>query len=328
MGVLDAVLTDTGNQLGISNTSVGSVLSGLLSYISQEENGVTGFLDRFRRAGVGNLVSSWLSGDAKSVTPDTVESALGHQAIDRIGSKSGLSFSTAASAIALMLPRLVQRLAPGGAVPSRISAELMPYLTAPVAAVAAGARSAMSAAEAVTRPVRTDRRLLPLLALVAIIGLLALWLASRRSGNVVFNVEEQVRLASQRASAALTALRPGYSAQELTSAMNLSAINFATGSAQIPSDSIAFLNRAAAAIKSAPAGTVIEVGGHTDSTGDAGTNMQLSQQRADAVRAYLVQQGAAPGALSTRGYGDTRPVGPNDTDAGRFRNRRIEFTVR
>ncbi len=81
------------------------------------------------------------------------------------------------------------------------------------------------------------------------------------------------------------------------------------------------------AIKAAPPNTVLEVGGYTDNTGDAGANLALSQQRAEAVRDYLVQQGVGPNALIAKGYGETKPVATNDTEEGKFRNRRIEFTV-
>jgi uncharacterized protein YidB (DUF937 family) len=91
MGVLDSVLSEVGSQFGISSTSAGSLLSGLLSFISQQDGGVGGFLDRFRRAGVGNLVTSWLGGDARPVGADAVENALGHDAIDRLATKSGLT---------------------------------------------------------------------------------------------------------------------------------------------------------------------------------------------------------------------------------------------
>lgn len=331
MGVLDAVVNDTGSQLGISSSSVSSVLSGLLAFINQDDGGVGGFLDRFRRTGFGGLVSSWLSGDAKAVSPDTVETALGHQTIDRIGSSAGLSFSTAASAIALMLPKLVQRLAPGGAIPMRLSSELLSYVTAAPAAVASGARQAVSAAGTMAQEasVGASRYMWPIIALVILGALLAMWLLNRGGvSNVGFNAEEQLRLASQRASAALASLRPGYSAQQLVDALNLQVINFPTGSADLPADSYDFLNKAAAGLKAAPAGAVIDVGGHTDNTGDASANRTLSQQRADAVRNYLVQQGVNPGMLTATGYGDTKPVASNDTDEGRFHNRRIEFSVR
>jgi len=302
------------------------VLSGLLSLINRDEGGIGGFLDRFRRAGVGNLVSSWLSGDARPVTPAAVENAIGHDAIDRIGSRAGLSFATAASAIAFMLPKLIQRLAPGGAIPSGLSADVASYMGGPAAAVRSGARTAASAVDAVTRP---RSYLWPVVALLAAAALLLLWLVGRGpSTTSALNVDEQIRQASARASAALSALRPGFSAQDLVSAVNLNVINFSTGSAEVPAGSYDFLNRAAAAFKAAPAGTVVEVGGHTDNVGNSAANLQLSQQRADAIRNYLVQQGVNPGMLTTKGYGDTRPLSTNDTDAGRFRNRRIEFTVR
>jgi outer membrane protein OmpA-like peptidoglycan-associated protein len=126
----------------------------------------------------------------------------------------------------------------------------------------------------------------------------------------------------------VAALRPGFTARDLVNAVNLNVINFATGSAQIPAGSHDFLNRVATAFKSAPVGSVVEVGGHTDNVGDSATNLQLSQQRADAVRNYLTQRGVNPDMLTARGYGDTRPLAANDSDTGRFRNRRIEFTVK
>jgi outer membrane protein OmpA-like peptidoglycan-associated protein/uncharacterized protein YidB (DUF937 family) len=331
MSVLDSVVHDVGGQLGISSSSVSSVLSELLAFINREDGGVGAFLERFRRAGVGGLVNSWLGGDTKAVAVEAVESALGRDTISSIANRAGISFSTAASAIAMLLPKLIQRLAPGGAIPSRLAPEIASYISGPTAAMAAGARHAAAySAGTVARSPAVGRYLWPLLAL-AILGSLLLWLANRGTPTVnraVFNIEEQARLASQRAVNALTALRPGYTVQDFLQAVNLSVINFATGSAAIPAESYDLLNRAATALKSAPSGTPIEIGGHTDNTGKAAANLQMSQQRAEAVRAYLIQQGVDAGTLTARGYGDTRPVASNDTDEGRFRNRRIEFATR
>jgi OOP family OmpA-OmpF porin len=87
------------------------------------------------------------------------------------------------------------------------------------------------------------------------------------------------------------------------------------------------LREAAAKIRQLPAGTVIEVGGHTDNTGDAAANVALSQQRAEAVRNALIQAGVDPSMLVAKGYGGAAPVSSNDTADGRFRNRRIEYRV-
>ena len=130
-----------------------------------------------------------------------------------------------------------------------------------------------------------------------------------------------------RAMAALSGLRAGYSAADLVGALNLMNVYFDTGSATITRDSAETLAKAAEAIKGAPSGTRIEVGGHTDNTGDAAANMTLSQQRAEAVVARLGELGVAAGTLAGKGYGQDVPRADNGTEEGRAQNRRIEFTV-
>ncbi len=73
--------------------------------------------------------------------------------------------------------------------------------------------------------------------------------------------------------------------------------------------------------------TSIEVEGHTDSAGVESENRQLSQERADAVAAYLISAGVEARRLSAIGYGQDRPVGDNSTNAGRQANRRVQFTA-
>lgn len=70
---------------------------------------------------------------------------------------------------------------------------------------------------------------------------------------------------------------------------------------------------------------VVEISGHTDNTGSRRLNERLSQDRADAVRNWLVSQGISPERITTKGYGPDKPVAPNDTPEGRQKNRRIEF---
>jgi OmpA-OmpF porin, OOP family len=72
---------------------------------------------------------------------------------------------------------------------------------------------------------------------------------------------------------------------------------------------------------------MIEIGGHTDNTGEASANVVLSQQRADAVKTALVSDGVSASMLSTKGYGSSRPRATNESDYGRFQNRRIEYVV-
>lgn len=73
--------------------------------------------------------------------------------------------------------------------------------------------------------------------------------------------------------------------------------------------------------------TLIDVVGHTDSTGNDDYNMRLSQRRADSVASYLIRTGVLSDRIATRGYGETRPVASNQTAAGREQNRRVEITL-
>ena len=71
-----------------------------------------------------------------------------------------------------------------------------------------------------------------------------------------------------------------------------------------------------------------EIVGHTDNSGDAAMNLRLSEDRANAVRNYLIAQGVNPDSLVAIGYGQERPRADNGTEEGRAQNRRIEFNAR
>jgi outer membrane protein OmpA-like peptidoglycan-associated protein len=74
-------------------------------------------------------------------------------------------------------------------------------------------------------------------------------------------------------------------------------------------------------------GLNIEVGGYTDNVGGDAMNQTLSENRADSVRDYLVQEGVATASVSAKGFGNTLPVASNDSSAGRQQNRRVELLV-
>jgi len=72
----------------------------------------------------------------------------------------------------------------------------------------------------------------------------------------------------------------------------------------------------------------IEIGGHTDSTGDKISNQKLSENRAKSVMDYLLSKGIVASRLTSKGYGDTKPVADNKTEEGRAANRRTAFIVK
>ena len=71
----------------------------------------------------------------------------------------------------------------------------------------------------------------------------------------------------------------------------------------------------------------IEVGGHTDNTGDIKKNTALSSNRAKAVLNYLTTKGIAASRLTSKGYADLKPIADNKTDAGKAQNRRTEIKI-
>jgi outer membrane protein OmpA-like peptidoglycan-associated protein len=73
--------------------------------------------------------------------------------------------------------------------------------------------------------------------------------------------------------------------------------------------------------------TTMQIAGHTDSTGTEQYNLQLSQRRAEAVKTMLTSYGVSPTRMTTVGYGISRPIATNATEAGRQMNRRVTITI-
>ncbi|MGH1341557.1 MAG: OmpA family protein [Nannocystales bacterium] len=102
-------------------------------------------------------------------------------------------------------------------------------------------------------------------------------------------------------------------------------IRFGTASADIDEKSMKTLDKLAAIAKECPGRFVVE--GHSDNEGMPDANKQLSLQRANAVSASLQEKGVEKKRLRAKGYGQERPLVPNDNDAGRKKNRRIEIHI-
>lgn len=101
-------------------------------------------------------------------------------------------------------------------------------------------------------------------------------------------------------------------------------INFKPGKAEITVDSYPVLDEVASTLRKFPA-IRIEVQGHTDSDGASQANLDLSARRARAVVEYLIVRGVDPGRLEYVGYGESKPLVPNDTKEHKAVNRRVEF---
>jgi outer membrane protein OmpA-like peptidoglycan-associated protein len=104
----------------------------------------------------------------------------------------------------------------------------------------------------------------------------------------------------------------------------LEGITFATGKADITPESEATLQKALRTLRTYPE-IEVEISGHTDDVGSNASNQRLSQQRAESVKNWLVENSIDESRLTAVGYGEEQPYVPNDSPENRQKNRRIEF---
>ncbi len=108
--------------------------------------------------------------------------------------------------------------------------------------------------------------------------------------------------------------------------VKLNNLFFDFGKSEILKESYPELNRVLRFLNEKPEIKIL-IEGHTDNVGSAKTNLQLSEKRAKAVADYLINMGIDRNRLSTKGYGNTKPVADNNTEDGRQQNRRVEFVI-
>ncbi|MGH7512539.1 MAG: OmpA family protein, partial [Gemmatimonadales bacterium] len=119
--------------------------------------------------------------------------------------------------------------------------------------------------------------------------------------------------------------KPLYQALMASGRVSTHGILFGSGSAQIQGESTPTLKQIGTMLQQHPELKLL-IEGHTDNQGVAASNQALSEQRAAAVKAYLVANyGVAAARLTTKGYGETKPIATNDTPEGRQNNRRVEL---
>ncbi len=105
----------------------------------------------------------------------------------------------------------------------------------------------------------------------------------------------------------------------------LEGVNFDFDKTDLRPEDIDALEQDAAAMLQGNSKVIVEVAGHTDSIGSDEYNMDLSQRRAEAVSNYLINKGISADRLIPKGYGEAQPIATNETDEGRFQNRRVEL---
>src|SRR5262245_24198788 len=302
--MFDALVRELGSRFDLGGKAE-SLVRSLLAYMFQDESrGLTAFLDRFRKAGLGDLVDSWIgNASPRELTPGQLEGSLGGSFINQIADKTGLSVARVTAVLPFLLPKLIGMLTADGKIPTTIPAAVSSWL-------GGSSKTLGSYRDPATEPVDSYRErevvaagrsmrmwLLPLLGLVALGLLWTMWPAR----GVRQAVTERVPMASPP-TAATTDLWPVK-------------IYFPTGSTTLAADDSARVQRAADYLKANP-GAVVDITGFSDKTGGAAANEELAKERAQAVRTALVSLGV-PEAQAKLAPPVNVTGGGNDAEARR-----------
>jgi OmpA-OmpF porin, OOP family len=168
--IFDSLVADIAGRFNLGSRA-DTLVEEALHFITSRSGGISGFLDMFKTAGLGKLVSSWLGHtDNPPLSTQQVEQVLGNNVTGGLASKLGVGGGVAGSALAYVVPKLIGLLTPGGVVPAGIPADVSAFLSSHTAQAAAP--------RAVAEPMAKEQSHYGKWIIPALIGLLllgALW---------------------------------------------------------------------------------------------------------------------------------------------------------
>ena len=278
--------------------------------------------------------------------------------VDQLASASGVKTSSASSLLSLAAPLVLGVLGRGMKARGLNAGGLANLLLSEKSALAGRVPAALSGVLGLGGPSVTAARMTPVpfapeagsslrwlrwLLPLALLALVGAWLAS--SWRACGQTAEQGKQAAQQQVARI-ALPEGGSLEVREGSFNYNLarflgnpvdtgvprtfvfedLSFQTGSARLTPESTRTVTDLVAILKAYPTAKA-RLDGHTDNTGDAAANKQLSLDRAKAVRDMMIADGIDAARLDYAGFGQEHPLAPNDTEDGRARNRRTELVV-
>lgn len=354
MSILNSLINEVSEKYGLGDKA-GPLLSGLLALMTNEKTGgLSGFLNLLKNAGLGDMVSSWVSQGANNqITSSQLETALGSNVIERLASSVGLSSNKAVPALTFLVPKIIDMLTPDGVVP----AGLPGWASAFMGGAGATAKQFSGATKEVAETGSSLWRfLLPLLAL----GLLV-FLGYRFCGRTTTDQTSTAMVESTATPAPTMAVTlpvelgefiekrlpngvmlriPSNGIESKLIAFiedpnrlvdketwfSFDRLEFETNSSTLKPTSAEQLKNIAEVLKAYPQ-VNLKLGGYTDNVGSDDYNMKLSSERAKQTEDEIEKLGIDDSRLESEGYGKQHPVADNATEEGRQRNRRIDVRV-
>jgi uncharacterized protein YidB (DUF937 family)/outer membrane protein OmpA-like peptidoglycan-associated protein len=344
--MFETIIREVASKFGLGDKA-GPLVQMLLAYMTNSSTGgLTGFMDKFKGAGLGELASSWLGGgaNAQAISSTQVESLFGGSGglLGMLTSKLGIGGSTASSALSFLLPMVIGKLTPGGSIPTSIPSDVMGFiggakdmLGAGAASMAGGAAATAGAAKAASGGIM---KWWPWLA-AAVVGAVVLTQcvgkntpAPTPAPAATVKAPAPVVAAPAPAPAAPAVVATpaaemviptgaGVIAQVING-IPMMKVFFDTGKTDLSGEFAAKSTELVAYLK-ANAGAKAVVSGFNDPTGNAAANAELSKNRAKAVAAGLKAAGLADDVVVLEKPSDTTGTGGSNAEA-----RRVEVNIR
>lgn len=347
--MLDTLIRDVGARLGLGDQARPLVQMVVAYMANPATGGLTGFLDKFRSAGWGSMVQSWLGTSSTPEVPSAtqVESVLGSGDgfLNKIASRLGLPYDKVSTAVAALLPMLVSRMTPNGTVPSVLPTEfsslanegrsLLGMGAAGVGAAAAATRATATAATTSAAAASSGfGKWLPWL-IAALVVIFGISYCSKHKTDDAAPAPAPAAVpapaAPEPAPAPVAAAPAGdtFTAPEGSGVLDgmlqdtpLLRVFFDTGKTDVAPE---FADKAKALVAYLQANPDVQavISGFNDPTGDPAKNAELSKHRAEAVKAALVAAGV-PEARTVL----EKPADATDTGVTNAASRRVDVMLR
>ncbi len=341
--MFDMIIREVASKFGLGDKA-GPLVQMLLAYMTNSQTGgLSGFIDKFKGAGMGSLVSSWLGGGAgaQPISTSQVEQLFGGSGglLGMLTSKLGLGGSAVSGALSYLLPSIIGKLTPGGSIPTSLPSEVMGFIGNAKDMLGGGASALAGGAVAATAAAKSGGNSLMKWLPWVIAAAVAAYLLSQCTGKptappVAPKVEEPKAAPAPVAAAPTPAPAPAPApavvevptgAGVLTwVSNNMPALKvyFDTGKTDVHSDWAAKSGELVSFLKANATAKAV-ISGFNDPTGNAAANAELSKNRAKAVAAALKAAGIEDGRVELRKPADTTAgSGASNAEA-----RRVEVTI-